>query len=319
MKLVSILAVRRGGLGDLLVALPSLRLLRSAFPEARITLVARITYGRLFPDSGIVDLLENADDFRWAALADSTVRAGAEVPSLPNADFVVGWFHSKAGATFRENAAAVWPTADVRPLFADSKGDRPLNHVFFDLTAGFIREQIRPVAAFEDCASLPFTPQKMNSDGGSSAGEPMPGRSIVVHPGGGGRKKLWPMDRFLEAMAFLSSRGFEGVVVTGEAEDHLEPFLAGPALPSGWRRLRHPPLGELTALLARSAFYLGNDSGVTHLAAALGVPGLAVFRSEFLPAWNPGGRITVVSAADVRDISFASMRDRLISTGLIAS
>ena len=64
-------------------------------------------------------------------------------------------------------------------------------------------------------------------------------------------------------------------------------------------------------LLSGASLYLGNDSGVTHLAAVLGVPGAAVFREEFAGAWHPGGKIAQVSAADVRDISVEAVLSSL--------
>jgi ADP-heptose:LPS heptosyltransferase len=303
--LKSILAVRRGGLGDLLVILPSLRLLRSVFPEARITLVARPAYGRLFLETGVTDSVEDEDDFRWASLVDPEAPGRFGLSSFPRPEAVVGWFHSKAGAVFHRSASALWPEAEVRSLFADPAEGRPLNRTFFDLTIEYVLSSGRQARAFGECAGLPYLPRVPA------------GRFAVVHPGSGGRRKIWPFDRFLEIIRFLAGKGYSGAVVTGEVEGFLEARLAEIDLPLDWRRLRSPTISDLALLLSETAIYLGNDSGVTHLAAVLGIPGLAVFRKEFSSVWRPGGKIEVISADDVRDISTEAVQAELLDRGLV--
>ena len=68
----SILLFRLGGLGDLLVALPSFNLLRCAFPGARLDLVGRKDYGELLRDAGVFDAVFSADNAEWAPLFDAT-------------------------------------------------------------------------------------------------------------------------------------------------------------------------------------------------------------------------------------------------------
>ena len=101
-------------------------------------------------------------------------------------------------------------------------------------------------------------------------------------------RKNWPLERFLAAAAhprrprpgrLLRHRSGRG---RGSGRADLRARL-----PDGWRLLHEPPLADLAGLLARCGVYLGNDSGVTHLAAAAGAPVLALFRDENLPAWRP--------------------------------
>ncbi|MHB8054091.1 MAG: glycosyltransferase family 9 protein [Candidatus Aminicenantales bacterium] len=307
----SIIAVRRGGLGDLLTALPSLRLLRSALPEARITLVARRAYGRLIAAAGVVDAVEDADDFRWAALAAPEAAKSVACLSLPEADLVVGWFQASTAEDFQKNAAALWPAAEVRTFKIDPAAGLPLNISFFAQTAAFLSELNRPGVSFADCARLPLSvPLDFDTRPGRFANSPY----IVVHPGGGSRAKLWPGEYFRGMIRWFAEAGFSGAVVLGEAEEDLRAEWtgwAGSERPAGWILLDRPPLEDLAALLSGASFYCGNDSGVTHLAAVLGTSGLAVFREKFARAWNPGGNITVVSSPEVRDISIDEVFSRL--------
>ena len=163
----------------------------------------------------------------------------------------------------------------------------------------------RPMKVFEECARLPF-PARVPA-----------GRFAIVHPGSGGRRKQWPFDRFLEIVRFLAGKGYSGFVTTGEAEELWEGRLAKMELPPDWRRLSGLSLSDLARLLAGAAIYLGNDSGVTHLASVLGVPGVAVFRTEFAAAWRPGGEIGVISADDVQEIPADAVRAELIGRGMV--
>jgi ADP-heptose:LPS heptosyltransferase len=307
----SIIAVRRGGLGDLLVVLPSLRLLRAAFPETRITLVARRDYGRLFPAAGIVDTVDDADEFRWSALASPGAARDVGPFSFPEADLVVGWFHAPTAEDFRKSAAALWPAAEVRVIEADPAAGHPLNRSFFNQTAASLFGRDRPVVRFEDCSRLPL-PRPVAPAAGAGRFPASP--YVVVHPGGGSPAKLWPGGHFRKVIRRSAEAGLSGAVVLGEAEESLRAewtAWAGSERPAGWILLDRPALEDLAALLTNASFYFGNDSGVTHLAAVLGLPGLAVFRDKFARAWNPGGNIIVVSAPDVRALEVSPIFSRV--------
>ena len=300
----SLMALRRGGLGDLLFALPAVRLLRMSLPEARITLVARPIFGRLFLDSGIVDAVADADDFRWAALAGADGLPKRLIADPAEIDLAAGWFHSPSAAVFERGAAGLWPGARILTVSADPSAGRPLSVSFFEGTAAGLRNLGLPSAPFESCAFLPRPP--------GLTGVPALGRPYaVVHPGAGSRLKRWPGGRFQQAVRSLAASGLSGAVVLGEAESSLKAEWIARVLPPGWLLLDRPAVPELAALLSGASLYLGNDSGVTHLAAVLGVPGAAVFREEFAGAWHPGGKIAQVSAADVRDISVEAVLSSL--------
>lgn len=117
----------------------------------------------------------------------------------------------------------------------------------------------------------------------------------------------------------MAGNGFSGAVVLGEAESAIRIEWSSFAFPPGWILLDRPSLLSLAALISGAAAYFGNDSGITHLAAALGTPGLAVFRSEFIKAWRPYGMIETLEAPDVRDISVDSVLSRFPSVRIPGS
>lgn len=121
-------------------------------------------------------------------------------------------------------------------------------------------------------------------------------RILVVAPGSGAREKNWPEEFFLVVAEWWRER-MSGVVI----------LLLGPVEQErgGVDRLRQHclvasglSLSQAVALLDTSDAYLGNDSGITHLAAALGVPTVALFGPSDPRQWAPRGkRVVIVSRA----------------------
>jgi ADP-heptose:LPS heptosyltransferase len=111
-------------------------------------------------------------------------------------------------------------------------------------------------------------------------------RVVGIHPGGR-RGKRWDSARFDQVAAELERRGIVVVVLTGPAE---RPLLAGMG-PPGPQRIYAPPLDleGLRGFLAGLDAFLSGDSGPMHLAAALGVPCVSVFRVPDYPRYAPLG------------------------------
>lgn len=114
---------------------------------------------------------------------------------------------------------------------------------------------------------------------------------LVVQPGAGGRSKRWAPSCFEEV---ARRSGLETVCLLGPAE--LDPPER--ALRFGARVVEAPSMEELIGLLATARAFVGNDAGVTHLAAALSVPTVAVFGPTDPSRWAPRGpgRVEVVRA-----------------------
>jgi ADP-heptose:LPS heptosyltransferase len=131
-----------------------------------------------------------------------------------------------------------------------------------------------------DSPSLRFTEAETIAAGAATSG--LPPAFVAVHPGSGSRAKNWPFDRFVDAVRRLASGGC-WLLVLGPAErEHVPPPDALVA--------RSIPLRRLGAVLAGAGLFLGNDSGVAHLAAACGTRTLALFGPTDPARWAPVGR-----------------------------
>jgi len=287
-----ILCIRIGGLGDLLAVLPSLRLIRLARPGARLVLLGRRDYGGLLLRAKVVDEVADAGGAEFAGLLAGSGRGVVSMGSLLDRfSLVVGWMNSPERG--REIEAALKAAGKECAIIGLSAGGgQAVSRFFFARTAAALALSKDGTESFEDCARL-WVP---------AVGPESRERFVIIHPGSGAAEKCWPLDRFLELARRLGGRGFAGGIVLGEAEGRLASELGRGGLPPDWQGVDRPPLSVLSYLLGRTCLYIGNDSGVTHLAAACGAPVLALFLEKNLPAWAPIGRSRTIAAPEMAAI-----------------
>jgi len=299
-RVKSILLFRLGGLGDLLVGLPAVQLLRRAFPQAKIHLVGRRDYGALLREGGAVNEAFSADDAAWTPLfGESGGLRDAGRARLAGYDLILGWFQGRPQMPLLFSGSGSAPPERARSFHYDPDSGLAVSRYFYERTAEFLRSLDASTSPFESYCRL-YLPGDEPDANHSSREAAL--SFTVVHPGSGSAAKCWPLGRFLSIMKTMASRGGGGILVTGEAEERLEAELRPVVFPPKWGWLRRPGLLDLARRLRPGVRYLGNDSGITHLAAARGADVVAVFRKEFKAAWAPYGRSFVVSAADVADI-----------------
>jgi ADP-heptose:LPS heptosyltransferase len=114
----------------------------------------------------------------------------------------------------------------------------------------------------------------------------LPQRFLSIHPGSGSARKNWPAERFSEIVARLSGDR-PWLLVEGEADGAaVAPLRRVP----GALLARNLSLRLLGAVLARAGLHVGNDSGVTHLAAAYNTPTLGLFGPTDPVVWAPVGQ-----------------------------
>lgn len=114
---------------------------------------------------------------------------------------------------------------------------------------------------------------------------PMPPQlDVVIHPGSGSPSKNWLLDRYLEVAGSLEANGRHVTWSLGPAEREHTTFTSlTPAL-------EPMPLTQLARRLAAARLYIGNDSGITHLAAAVDCPTIAIFGPTSPRVWAPIGK-----------------------------
>ena len=146
-------------------------------------------------------------------------------------------------------------------------------------------------------------------------------RRVIVHPGSGGRGKCWPIEKFIALAESLqdaeSPQEIDVTWMLGPAEcepadDRFDPLRcrvdAGPET-----LIVEPDRPEALRGIADAALYVGNDGGMTHAAAAIGLPTIAIFQATNPAVWRPlGEHVTTIapekSARSLADVTVEHVR-----------
>ena len=292
------LAIHPGALGDVLLAIPALRALRNLHPGRPLVLAAQPRLGHLLASLGVIDRAVDFESLGLAALF--TAEAGRVGRSdLARAGRVVCWFGSR-DPLFVANLRAVVAGALVAAPAAD---DLPVwqhlrRTVGAPLEGGTTSIRVPEAALVAGRQSL--------RDAGWDGVRPL----ILLHPGAGGAAKRWPVEGFATVAGKLRSmRSMAIAVHQGPADAEAASALATMLDPDAIV-LREPSLLTLAGVMAAATLYLGNDSGVSHLAAAVGAPSVVLYTRELL-AWRPWAptRLVVVSTLEVVPVELREVLD----------
>jgi ADP-heptose:LPS heptosyltransferase len=127
------------------------------------------------------------------------------------------------------------------------------------------------------------------------------GLRLLVHPGAGARAKCWPSEGFRMVADAWAVGGGETLVLLGPAEADDAAYWAA----TGHRVLHDVALGDVAAVVADATRFVGNDSGISHLAGALARRGVVLFGPTRPERWQPiGGTLVSVRFSDrpLRDV-----------------
>lgn len=260
-----ILVLRGGALGDFIVTLPALALLRTRWPEAKIELIGNATAAALARNRGLIDRVHSQHEARWSALFGAEPPPPALAAWLDEFDLVVNYWPDPDGALarrFPRHARQRYLSAAALPLRAPAATHycEPLREL-----------GIEPASFIFPLGTL-----------GSATTRSIP--RIALHPGSGSPRKNWPQDRWLELIARLER---PLLLVVGEVERERWSEVSEAGFASRVRVLTQPPLETLVAELSSCRLFLGHDSGISHLAAACGVPCVLLFGPTDPATWAP--------------------------------
>lgn len=293
------LAIHPGALGDVLLAVPALRALRAA-ADGPLVLAAQPRIGAMLTGLAVVDDHLPFDTLGLDALfVDGTSRR----PQLPAAGRVVCWFGARDPG-FVRRLRALAPEAVV----ASATGDgRPVwSHLLATVVA--------PPGDWRRPIAVPEAVRALGAETLVGAGAVGPPPWLVVHPGAGSPAKCWPAAAFARVVTTVAARARMNVLVHQGPADAAAAGDLRRHLGAGAVWLAEPALLALAGALAGAQAYLGNDSGVSHLAAALGVPALVLFGERHL-AWRPwsaAARVQTVTLTEIVAAEVEAVADRLL-------
>jgi heptosyltransferase-3 len=289
------LVIFPGALGDLICFAPALRQIAQGTAADNIDLMAKPELARF-----AVGRLGVARDYSIdrVEMAHLFVERGGESSAARTffGEFTrIHSFFAAENETYRRNLLTISPNVSFygfRPEYEGHMASAYLREI------GFEGEREVALKIAEDDRRKAIEILKENGL--------KPETFLLILPGSGSPKKNWPADNYLGLVRTLPS-GVQPVIVLGPAEEGSKRVFAE----SGLTFLESPELGMLAAMARLSRGFVGNDSGVSHLAAASGARGLVIFGPTDPARWRPLGQIGVIRKDPINRLTVASVRAEL--------
>jgi heptosyltransferase-2 len=277
-----ILVIRGGAIGDFILTLPAVAALRRQFPDAHLEVLGYPHIVQLALTGGLADRVQSIEA---RALAGFFARDGTLEPDwadyFSEFDLIVSYLYDP-DAIFRTNIARCSQGQFI------AGPHRPNEKEKIHATKVYLKP-LEHLAIF-DADSVPRL--SLNK-------QPSTLNQLALLPGSGSEKKNWPEEKWAELLQHLiSSTPFDLLLVGGEAEGGRLQRLAAALPQSRVRVAQNLPLAELARRLEPCAGFVGHDSGISHLAAAVGLPGLVLWAEAAEEIWRPPHKSVIILKSD---------------------
>jgi heptosyltransferase III len=285
--------IHPGGLGDVLLAVPAMVRLRTRFPTYRLALCAEDQVAKLLLMCGIVNAwtsMQGGDCTDLFSGADSI--NGRVGTWLADCDLAIGWTKDLDGKLNKTLKAIGVRKVIVRSPFSNEilaahQSDRfleAMNEAPSEEAGDLLLKVTEPLLqlgrACLEAADL-------------SIGQSL----VVIHPGSGSAHKCVAPEILLAVVIAVQISGATPVILEGPADrEQVERLL---------RSCLNPPivlqdldLLTVAGVLAQTRLFIGQDSGITHMAGLIGIPTIALFGPTDPTRWAPRGtNVTIVQGA----------------------
>ncbi len=279
-----LLVLHQGALGDLVVSFGPLLALKSRFET--IDGICSRGIGKVAEEFGVFGKSYPQESALFSSLY-------SDLPSKPLSDMLSPYdaillfsfsdaLQKNISGNYGKRVYRIRPRPDVR------ERKHVAEHLFQSLYAcGLLMPADRKSSDFLDRPRV----------------DPDPSR-ILIHPGSGSRKKNWPLERFMEVSRRIEREGYNPVFLLGPAEEEIRGQISEEVfIPSD--------LPALVRILKGAGGYIGNDSGVSHLAAFIGLPVLVIFGPSDHLRWKPVGRAVRAVAPEIECVPCFETGERI--------
>jgi heptosyltransferase-3 len=283
---VELLLLHPGGLGDIILSFPAIELLRSAFPSARLTIAGNIDH--LAPiASGYVERVVSLSALPLHHLYAREELPQEDVNFWRSFDRIVSWTGS-GDPEFVRKMKEIHPDACIASWKPAPDEPRHVSRMFVDSLGlpAVPGEGITPARILLD-STVRHEGRRWLGERGWNGCDPL----TALHPGAGSKAKRWPLSKFINlAQRLVLQEKRKLLIVEGPAERGLATQLAKELPETGVIRVESVALDMLAAIMENCRVFVGNDTGLAHLAAALDVRSVVLFGPTLPRHWSPLGR-----------------------------
>lgn len=293
-----ILIIRPSSFGDIVHGLPFLSSITQAFPEAQIHWVVARGLHTFLKNHPLIDRLWIIDKDRWKQpgyLKKTIKEIFVFLRDLKSQHFDVS---IDLSGLLRSGLISMASGAGIRLGFEESDEGSPFfyTHKIKGGTEIHAIDRYLKIAKFMGCDTsvikYPFAPFPENPQVCRS----LPGEYIVMAPSAGKEANLWPAKRFGQLAAKLP---LPSVIVSSPGDAYLAQEVEKNADGNTVSLAGRTSLKELISVIANASFFISNDTGPMHIAAALDVPVFAIFGPANPVRTGPYGNIHTVIKEDL--------------------
>jgi len=308
-SVVRTLIFHDGALGDVLLSLPCIAAIgKHPMP---LDVVCRDDVGRLLKASEAVHDAFSSDRRVFSSwYGGRPDNAGRELLGCYGRVFV---FTRREGSDLAKNIARTVP--DTRIIITVPPAD-DRTHV-----AEFRLRQLQDTPRHDGPVRLSVPPdlRRQAREVLMRTGHDGQKHLAVLHPGSGGKRKCWPLERYFELAERVVEKAGEFILfLTGSTEELVvrERIKGFVRARTGMAHIADADLTTVAGILAQCGLFAGNDSGISHLAAAVGAPVVALFGPTDPALWRPCGEtVRVVAARTLDAISVADVFEATTECG----
>ena len=298
-----ILIIRGGAIGDFILTLPVFSALRHHFPDTQVEVLGYPHIAQLALAGGLVDAVRSIEARALASFFSRHPAAPGEFDRYFAEFGVVISYLYDPDQFFESNLRRVTQAQLIAgPHRPEETRNIPAAEVL-----------LRPLERLAIFGADPIPKLSVRNESQITLPESC---WIAIHPGLGSPRKNWAESHWVElAKRILGRPDFRLLLVGGEAEGELLSRLVGNFPPDRVQCAQDLPLTQVAGLLSQCNFFLGHDSGISHLAAALGLRGLLLWKESNEAIWRPpssGMTILKMGAEDWPvDLVWAKTRELL--------
>lgn len=298
-----ILVIRGGAIGDFILTLPAIKLLRDRFPQAHIEILGNAHVAALAEKRFYADAIRSIEGGPLAAFfAKDSALPRELIDYFRSFDLIVSYLFDPE-RIFETNLRRCQIKVFVPGPSRLSGGEHAALQLARPLEPMGLRLKDRAATIYpagED--------RELARDFFRDASTPV----IALHPGSGSETKNWPIENWKKLGEHFLTTGRDLAVVSGEAdEDRVR------QLESAWKGMRvrfakHFALPRLAAVL-ENAIFLGHDSGISHIAAGVSARCILLFGATDPAIWAPANKGVTVLQAPQDDLRLLAV-DSVIET-----
>lgn len=286
----TVVIIHPGALGDVLLAVPAMRRLRTRFPNHRLVLCAGPEVSRFLAACDIVDEWASLQTNEAASLFVESDRLAPRWQDwLSSCDLTIGWMRDAEGTFASRLTSFGARQVIVRSPFSDDLKAVHQSDRFLEILGE------GPIELTERSSPSEVSPLRLPvQEYPRQCGLPGSGTIVFIHPGSGSRAKCVGPEILVPVVEAIQDNGAISVILEGPADRYQVERLLH-ALPMPPFVLRGLDLLTVAGILAQGVLFVGHDSGLTHLASLVGIPTVALFGPTDPERWAPrGARVTVV-------------------------